>query len=52
MTVFTDENDDYTYALLPFYDVSCVNYGQHIKIRLKRNSGEQKEDDDPWAYGP
>ena len=35
MTVFTDGNDDYTHALSAFYDVSCVNYGQLIKIREK-----------------
>ena len=42
MTVFTDGNDDYVYALLAFYDVSCVNYGQLIKIREKGTVVDKK----------
>ena len=31
--VFTDGNDDYTYALPTFFKVKCLNYAQLLKIR-------------------
>ena len=31
--VFTDGNDDYTYALPSFFKVNQLNYGQLVKIR-------------------
>lgn len=33
LEIFSDGNDDYTYVLPEFYAVSCMNYGQLIKIR-------------------
>ncbi|HDS59369.1 MAG TPA: IS1 family transposase, partial [Thermoplasmatales archaeon] len=33
--IFTDGNDDYTYVLPEYYDGTCINYGQLVKIREK-----------------
>jgi len=33
LEIFSDGNDDYEYILPEFYDKTCVNYGQLIKIK-------------------
>lgn len=33
LDIYTDGNDDYTYVLPEFYDDTCINYGQLVKIR-------------------
>ena len=33
--IFTDGNDDYTYVLPDYYENSCINYAQLVKIRVK-----------------
>lgn len=43
MDFFTDGNDEYTYVLAKYYEDTCINYGQLIKIREKgRVIGKEK----------
>ena len=41
--VFTDGNDDYTYALRSFFPLENINYGQLVKIRDSRGKLIRKE---------
>ncbi|MDY6965875.1 MAG: hypothetical protein SVM80_07900, partial [Halobacteriota archaeon] len=41
--IFTDGNDDYTHILPDYYDETCINYGQIIKIRIKEEWSIKKE---------